>query len=82
MALLPKHSTDNSKHSTKMKTNFSIYIFMASVVFGPSIGKAIISRSIVFLQPLQHFIALCPYLPQLWHFPLNFPYDMPNSIGV
>ena len=34
------------------------------------------------LPPLQHSAALCPCLPQLWHFPLNFPYVMFNSVGA
>ena len=36
----------------------------------------------VLLLLLQHCAALKPYLPQLWHFPLNFPWVMPNSIGA
>ena len=31
------------------------------------------------LPPLQHSAALCPCLPQLWHFPLNFPSDITSS---
>ena len=34
------------------------------------------------LPPFQHSAALCQCLAQLWHFPLNFPYVMPNSIGT
>ena len=30
----------------------------------------------------QHSAALCLCLPQLWHFLVNFPCDMPSSIGA
>ena len=50
IALLPKHSTGNSKHSTKTKINFSTYLYKVSVVLGSSIGKAIVGWSVVFYR--------------------------------
>ena len=34
------------------------------------------------LPPLQHSAALCPCLPQLCYFPVNFLCIIPSSIGV
>ena len=58
---------------------FFIFLSRASMALWQSIGIVVFGWSI--LLTLQHSAVLCPYLPQLWHFLLNFPLVMPNSIG-
>ena len=47
--------------------------------------KLILKSEIVSINKsfqLQHSTALCPCLPQLWHFPVNFPCDTTSFIGA
>ena len=47
-----------------------------------STGMAVFGWSVVFYRHSNTLQLCAPCLPQLWHFPVNFPYVMPNSIGV
>ena len=64
-----------------LKLNF-LFFFWGFYDFGLVYWYGGLRLACGILLPLQHSAALCPYLPQFWHFPLNFPYIMPSSIGV
>ena len=63
----------NSPSDSVFATCFTLVLF---------IGKAYVGWSVVFLLLLQHSATLCLCLLQLWHFPVNFPCNTPNSIGA
>ena len=54
------------------------YLFCLGVIYWYSMPW--LERGV--LLPLQHSAALCPCLPQFWHFPLKFPCDIPSSIDT
>ena len=69
-------------HSTHSKIKLFIYLFEAFMVMDWSAGIVVFGWSMVSLLLLQHSAALYPCFLQLWHFPMNFPYVISNSIDA